>query len=61
MTTTVKGMEETIAALRAENCTAKIFVGGAVLNAETAKEINADYYTKDALAFAKQLDELFGK
>ena len=61
MTTTVKGMEETIAALRSENCKAKIFVGGAVLNAETAKEINADYYTKDALAFAKQLDEIFSK
>lgn len=59
MTTTVKGMEETIAALRAENCRAKIFVGGAVLNAETAKKINADYYTKDALGFAKLLDELF--
>ncbi|MCH5201277.1 MAG: homocysteine S-methyltransferase family protein [Oscillospiraceae bacterium] len=61
MTTTVKGMEETIAALRSENCKAKIFVGGAVLNAETAQEINADHYTKDALAFAKLLDELCGK
>lgn len=61
MTTTVKGMEETIAALRSENCKAKIFVGGAVLNLATAQEINADHYTKDALAFAKQLDELFGK
>ena len=59
MTTTVKGMEETIAALRSENCKAKIFVGGAVLNSETAQEINADYYTKDALGFAKLLDELF--
>ena len=61
MTTTVKGMEETIAALRDENCTARIFVGGAVLNAETAQEINADYYTKDALGFAKLLDEILGK
>lgn len=61
MTTTVKGMEETIAALRSENCKAKIFVGGAVLNAETAQEINADHYTKDALGFAKLLDELCGK
>ena len=61
MTTTVKGMEETIAALRSAGCKAKIFVGGAVLNPETAHEINADYYTKDALGFAKLLDELFGK
>lgn len=59
MTTTVKGMEETISALRAADCSAKIFVGGAVLNAETAEKINADYYTKDALEFAKLLDELF--
>ena len=59
MTTTVKSMEETITALRKNGCTAKIFVGGAVLNAETAKDINADYYTKDALGFVKMLDELF--
>ena len=59
MTTTVKGMEETVAALRAENCAAKIFVGGAVLNAETAERIGADYYTRDALEMAKLLDELF--
>ncbi len=59
MTTTVRGMEETIAALRAANCTAKIFVGGAVLNAETAERIGADYYTRDALEMAKLLDKLF--
>ena len=58
MTTTVKGMEETIAALREVGCKAKIFVGGAVLNEETAREIGADYYTKDALGFARKLDEL---
>ena len=58
MTTTVKSMEETIAALRADGCQAKIFVGGAVLNRETASAIGADYYTKDALEFAKLLEEL---
>lgn len=58
MTTTVKSMEETIAALRADGCTAKIFVGGAVLNADVAKEIGADYYTKDALEFVKVLETL---
>ena len=57
MTTTVKGMEETIRALRASDCSAKIFVGGAVLNAETAEKIGADYYTKDALEFVKVLDK----
>lgn len=58
MTTTVVHMEETIKALRAANCTAKIFVGGAVLNAETAKEIGADYYTKDATEFVNVLERL---
>ena len=58
MTTTVKSMEETIAALREAGCRAKIFVGGAVLSEETARQIGADYYTKDALGFARKLDEL---
>lgn len=58
MTTTVKSMEETIKALRAANCTSYIFVGGAVLNRETAEEIGADYYTKDALEFVKVLQTL---
>lgn len=58
MTTTVAGMEETIRALRGAGCTSKIFVGGAVLNRETAAEIGADYYTKDALEFVKTLETL---
>ena len=58
MTTTVKSMEETIKALRAAGCSADIFVGGAVLNGEIAKEIGADYYTKDALEFVKTLNSL---
>ena len=58
MTTTVRSMEETIKALRAADCRSYIFVGGAVLNAETAARIGADYYTKDALGFAKKLAEL---
>ncbi len=56
MTTTVAGMEETIKALRAVNCKSMIFVGGAVLNAEIAKQIDADFYTKDALEFVKVLE-----
>ncbi len=61
MTTTVKSMEETIKALKEAGCEAKIFVGGAVLNAETAEKIGADCYTRDALEMAKKLDELFAK
>ena len=61
MTTTVISMEETIKALRSVGCSSKIFVGGAVLNEETAREIGADYYTKDALEFAKVLNALKNK
>ena len=58
MTTTVASMEETIAALRAAGCTAKIYVGGAVLNAEIARDIGADGYTADAPSFVTALDAL---
>lgn len=58
MTTTVISMEETVKMLRASNCKAKIFVGGAVLTEDIAKEIGADYYAKDALGFVQILDQL---
>ena len=48
MTTTLKSMAETIAALRAERLPCKIMAGGAVLTPEYAKKIGADYYAKDA-------------
>ena len=58
MTTTVRSMEETIAALRRAGCAAKIFVGGAVLNAQIAERIGADAYTADAPSFAAALDAM---
>lgn len=48
MTTTVRSMEETIKALRIDGYTGKIFVGGAVLTADSAERIGADFYAKDA-------------
>lgn len=48
MTTTLKSMEETIKLLRKNNVDCKIMVGGAVLTADYAKKIGADYYCKDA-------------
>ena len=48
MTTTVHSMKETIDALRKAGLNTKIFVGGAVLTEEYAKDIGADYYSKDA-------------
>lgn len=56
MTTTVKSMEETVAAIKNAGCACPVFVGGAVLSAAVAKDIGADYYTKDALEFVKTLD-----
>ncbi|SDB12609.1 homocysteine S-methyltransferase family protein [Eubacterium oxidoreducens] len=50
MTTTVVSMKKTIEALREAAHPCKVFVGGAVLTPEYAKEIGADYYTKDAKA-----------
>jgi 5-methyltetrahydrofolate--homocysteine methyltransferase len=48
MTTTLVSMEETIKLLKANNVTAKVVVGGAVLTPEYAKQIGADFYAKDA-------------
>lgn len=47
MTTTVKNMERTIKAVREVDNNITIFVGGAVLNEGVAKDIGADYYSKD--------------
>ncbi len=41
-------MEETIKALRSDGYTGKVFVGGAVLTADSAERIGADFYAKDA-------------
>lgn len=56
MTTTVKSMEETVAAIKNAGCPCPVFVGGAVLSAAVAQDIGADFYTKDALEFVKTLD-----
>ena len=41
-------MEQTISLLHEEGVGAKIFVGGAVLTADYAHRMGADYYAKDA-------------
>ena len=48
MTTTLKSMEDTIALLRREGVPCKVVVGGAVLTAEYAQKIGADFYARDA-------------
>ena len=60
MTTTLKSMEETIAALHEAKLDCKIVVGGAVLTPEYAEKIGADWYAKDAKQTADIAKEFFG-
>lgn len=50
MTTTVPAMEKTVKLLREKAPWCRVMVGGAVLTAEYAKAIGADYYASDAMA-----------
>ena len=63
MTTTVGNMEDTIrklrAALQAAGTSCTVMVGGAVLTAEYAARIGADYYAKDAMASVAIAKEVF--
>ena len=58
MTTTVVSMEKTITMLKQINDMCPIFVGGAVLTADFAKEINADYYSKDAMEAVELMNQI---
>ena len=60
MTTTLKSMEETIAALHAAKLDCKVMVGGAVLTPEYAEKIGAAWYAKDAKQSADIAKEFFG-
>ena len=60
MTTTLKSMEETIAALHTAQLDCKIMVGGAALTPEYAEKIGADWYAKDAKRSADIAKEFFG-
>jgi 5-methyltetrahydrofolate--homocysteine methyltransferase len=59
MTTTLPAMEETIALLKSHKIDCKTVVGGAVLTAEYAKKIGADYYAKDAKQSADIAREIY--
>lgn len=60
MTTTLKSMEETIAAVKAAAPNCKVMVGGAVLTADYAEKIGADYYCSDAMKSVEAAQEVFG-
>lgn len=59
MTTTVKSMEETIKLVNKVSPETKIMVGGAVLTEDYAKQINADFYAKDAKVSAEIAKRIF--
>ena len=59
MTTTVKAMEQTIALLHEQVPGTAVFVGGAVLTADYARVIGADYYGKDAAEAARIAERFF--
>ena len=59
MTTTVPSMQRTIELIKKELPNCKVMCGGAVLTADYAKEIGADYYTKDAMAGVRCAMEVY--
>ncbi len=60
MTTTLKSMEDTITAIRAAAPDCRVMVGGAVLTADYAERIGADFYCKDAMKSVEAAQEVFG-
>ena len=60
MTTTVKSMADTIAALKESGAECKVMVGGAVLNKEYAQMVGADFYVSDATESARVAAEILG-
>ena len=60
MTTTLKSMEETIIAVKTAAPDCRIMVGGAVLTADYAEKIGADFYCKDAMKSVEAAQEVFG-
>ena len=59
MTTTVPAMAETIRLVRKASPDTKIVVGGAVLTAEYATEIGADFYAADAMETVRIAQQIF--
>ncbi|MBQ8186798.1 MAG: homocysteine S-methyltransferase family protein [Clostridia bacterium] len=57
MTTTVPAMEETVKLLREKAPWCRIVVGGAVLTEETAANMGADKYAKDAMETVRWAEE----
>ncbi|MCR5034384.1 MAG: homocysteine S-methyltransferase family protein [Clostridia bacterium] len=61
MTTTLASMEETIKAIKAEDPSVKVMVGGAVLTEEYASRMGADYYCSDAMKSVEAAQQVFAE
>lgn len=61
MTTTVKAMEETVRLVHEKAPGTAVFVGGAVLTPEYARQIGADFYGKDAAEAARIAERFFAE
>jgi 5-methyltetrahydrofolate--homocysteine methyltransferase len=60
MTTTMVGMKDVIDLAKKERLTAKVMIGGAVVNQNFAREIGADGYSEDAYRAVKLAQKLLG-
>ncbi len=60
MTTTLGAMEETIKLIHENGLDCKIVVGGAVLTADYAEKIGADFYAKDAKETVDVAKKIYG-
>ena len=61
MTTTVPAMKETVALLHKELPGVRVMVGGAVLTAEYASMMGADYYGSDAMSAVRIAEEFYSE
>ena len=61
MTTTVVFMEQTVKLVHESLPDCKVAVGGAVLTADYAAKIGADFYSKDAMGLVRLAEKFFGK
>ena len=61
MTTTVGFMEQTVKMVHEELPGCKVTVGGAVLTADYAAKIGADFYSKDAMGLVRLAERFFGR
>ena len=61
MTTTIANMKTTVELLNRELPDVKVMVGGAALTEEYARQMNADFYSKDAMGAVHYAEEFFAE